>query len=295
MDMLEPGRFGYAVNFKKRYGNYIGGEWVPPTNGQYFENITPITGRTFCEVPRSTAEDIERALDAAHAAKVAWGKTSPTERANILNKVADRMEQNLELLANAETWDNGKPLRETMAADIPLAIDHFRYFAGCVRGQEGGISEIDDSTYAYHFHEPLGVVGQIIPWNFPILMAVWKLAPGAGRGQLRGAQAGRADAGVDPGAGRADRRPAAQGRAQHRQRLRAGMRQAAGIQQAHRQDRVHRRDDDRPADHAVRQPESDPGDAGTGRQVAERLLRRRDRARTTRSSTRRSRASPCSR
>jgi aldehyde dehydrogenase len=182
MDMLEPGRFGYAVNFKKRYGNYIGGEWVPPTNGQYFENITPITGRAFCEVPRSTAEDIERALDAAHAAKVAWGKTSPTERANILNKIADRMEQNLELLANAETWDNGKPLRETMAADIPLAIDHFRYFAGCVRGQEGGISEIDDSTYAYHFHEPLGVVGQIIPWNFPILMAVWKLAPALAAG-----------------------------------------------------------------------------------------------------------------
>src|SRR5471032_2252411 len=182
MDMLEPGRFGYAVNFKKRYGNYIGGEWVPPVKGEYFENITPITGRAFCDIPRSTAEDVELALDAAHAAKVAWGKTSPTTRANILNKIADRMEQNLELLANAETWDNGKPLRETMAADIPLAIDHFRYFAGCVRGQEGGISEIDDTTYAYHFHEPLGVVGQIIPWNFPILMAVWKLAPALAAG-----------------------------------------------------------------------------------------------------------------
>src|SRR3954468_7023088 len=182
MDMLEPGRFGFAVNFKKRYGNYIGGEWVPPVNGQYFENITPITGRVFCEVPRSTAEDVELALDAAHAAKAAWGKASPTQRANILNKIADRMEQNLELLATAETWDNGKPIRETMAADIPLAIDHFRYFAGCVRGQEGGISEIDDSTYAYHFHEPLGVVGQIIPWNFPILMATWKLAPALAAG-----------------------------------------------------------------------------------------------------------------
>jgi len=182
MDMLEPGRFGFAVNFKKRYGNYIGGEWVPPVNGEYFENITPVTGKTFCEIPRSTAEDVERALDAAHAAKAAWGRTSPAERANILNKIADRMEANLELIATAETWDNGKPIRETMAADIPLAIDHFRYFAGCVRSQEGGISEIDDTTYAYHFHEPLGVVGQIIPWNFPILMAVWKLAPALAAG-----------------------------------------------------------------------------------------------------------------
>ncbi|HEY8973582.1 MAG TPA: aldehyde dehydrogenase, partial [Burkholderiaceae bacterium] len=182
MDMLEPGRFGYAVNFKKRYGNYIGGEWVPPVKGEYFENITPVTGRTFCEIPRSSADDVELALDAAHAAKAAWGRTSPAERANILNRIADRMEQNLELIATAETWDNGKPIRETLAADIPLAIDHFRYFAGCVRGQEGGISEIDHTTYAYHFHEPLGVVGQIIPWNFPILMAVWKLAPALAAG-----------------------------------------------------------------------------------------------------------------
>jgi len=182
MDMLEPDRFGHAVNFKKRYGNYIGGEWVPPVKGQYFENITPITGRAFCEVPRSTAEDVELALDAAHAAKAAWARTSPAERANVLNRIADRMEQNLERIATAETWDNGKPIRETMAADIPLAIDHFRYFAGCVRGQEGGISEIDHDMYAYHFHEPLGVVGQIIPWNFPILMAVWKLAPALAAG-----------------------------------------------------------------------------------------------------------------
>jgi aldehyde dehydrogenase len=168
--------------FKKRYDNFIGGKWVPPVKGQYFENITPVTGKPFCEVARSSAEDIELALDAAHAAKNAWGHTSTTVRANILNKIADRMEANLETIAMAETWDNGKPVRETLAADIPLAIDHFRYFAGCIRAQEGGISEIDDDTIAYHFHEPLGVVGQIIPWNFPILMAAWKLAPALAAG-----------------------------------------------------------------------------------------------------------------
>ncbi|CAN7168606.1 aldehyde dehydrogenase [Rhizobacter sp. LjRoot28] len=182
MDMMEPGKFGLAVPFKKRYANFIGGQWVAPSGGAYFENITPVTGKAFCEIPRSTADDIERALDAAHAAKVAWGKTSPAERAQVLNRIADRMEQNLAMLATAETWDNGKPIRETMAADLPLAIDHFRYFAGCVRAQEGGVSEIDHQTYAYHFHEPLGVVGQIIPWNFPILMAVWKLAPALAAG-----------------------------------------------------------------------------------------------------------------
>jgi aldehyde dehydrogenase len=182
MDMLEPGRFGFAVNFKKRYGNYIGGEWVPPASGQYFENITPVTGKAFCEIPRSNAEDVERALDAAHAAKAAWGRSSPAERAGVLNRIADRMEQNLELLATAETWDNGKPIRETMAADLPLAIDHFRYFAGCIRAQEGSIGEVDHQTFAYHLHEPLGVVGQIIPWNFPLLMAVWKLAPALAAG-----------------------------------------------------------------------------------------------------------------
>jgi aldehyde dehydrogenase len=182
MDMLEPGKFGFPVNFKKRYANFIGGQWVEPTKGQYFENITPVTGKPFCEIPRSTEEDVERALDAAHAAKAAWGRTSPAERSAVLLKLADRMEQNLELLATAETWDNGKPIRETMAADLPLAIDHFRYFAGCVRSQEGTISEIDHDTFAYHFHEPLGVVGQIIPWNFPLLMAVWKLAPALAAG-----------------------------------------------------------------------------------------------------------------
>ena len=182
MDMLEPGRFGFPIAFKKRYGNFINGQWVAPAKGEYFENITPVTGKVFCEIPRSTAEDVERALDAAHAAKAAWGKASTTVRANVLNRIADRMEQNLELLATAETWDNGKPIRETLAADLPLAIDHFRYFASCVRAQEGSIGEVDDQTYAYHFHEPLGVVGQIIPWNFPILMAVWKLAPALAAG-----------------------------------------------------------------------------------------------------------------
>jgi len=182
MDILEPGKFGQPVAFKKRYGNYINGEWRAPVKGQYFENVTPVTGRMFCEVPRSSAEDIELALDAAHAAKAAWGRVSPAERAVVLNKIADRMEANLPMLAAAETWDNGKPIRETTLADLPLAIDHFRYFAGCVRSQEGGISQIDDKTYAYHFHEPIGVVGQIIPWNFPILMAVWKLAPALAAG-----------------------------------------------------------------------------------------------------------------
>ena len=182
MDMLEPGKFGTAVQFRKRYGNFIGGQWVDPVGRQYFDNITPVTGKPFCEVARSTAADVDRALDAAHDAKVAWGKTSPTDRANMLMKIADRMEQNLPMLAAAETWDNGKPIRETTYADMPLAVDHFRYFASCIRAQEGGISQIDHQTYAYHFHEPIGVVGQIIPWNFPILMAVWKLAPALAAG-----------------------------------------------------------------------------------------------------------------
>ena len=182
MDMFEPGQFGTPVAFKKRYGNFINGDGVAPASGQYFENITPVTGKVFCEVARSNAEDVERALDAAHAAKAAWGRTSPAERAGVLNRIADRMEQNLAMLAAAETWDNGKPIRETTYADLPLAIDHFRYFAGCVRAQEGTVSEIDHQTYAYHFHEPLGVVGQIIPWNFPLLMAAWKLAPALAAG-----------------------------------------------------------------------------------------------------------------
>ncbi|NDZ18461.1 aldehyde dehydrogenase [Variovorax sp. WS11] len=182
MDMAEMTHLGIENPYKKQYGNYIGGEWVAPIDGQYFDNLTPVTGQAFTSIPRSNAKDIEVALDAAHKAKAAWGATSPTERANVLLKIADRMEQNLQKLAVAETLDNGKPLRETMAADLPLAIDHFRYFAACIRAQEGGISEIDHDTYAYHFHEPLGVVGQIIPWNFPILMAVWKLAPALAAG-----------------------------------------------------------------------------------------------------------------
>ncbi len=177
-----PGETGSVVAFKSRYENYIGGEFVAPVKGQYFENPTPITGQAFTEVARGTSEDIELALDAAWAAAPAWGKTTVAERSIILNKMADRIEANLEMIAIAEAWDNGKACRETLAADIPLAIDHLRYFAGAIRGQEGSLSQIDDDTVAYHFHEPLGVVGQIIPWNFPILMATWKLAPALAAG-----------------------------------------------------------------------------------------------------------------
>ena len=167
---------------RPRYDNWIGGKWVAPVKGQYFDNISPVTGKVFCEVARSSAEDVDLALDAAHRAKDAWGKTSAAERSLILNRVADKVEQHLKLLALAETIDNGKPIRETTAADLPLAVDHFRYFAACIRAQEGKLSEIDHTTVAYHFHEPLGVVGQIIPWNFPLLMAVWKLAPALAAG-----------------------------------------------------------------------------------------------------------------
>src|SRR6266852_2257003 len=177
-----PGQSGSLVSLQDRYGNYIGGEFVPPSKGVFFENISPVTGQPFTEIARSTAEDIDLALDAAHGAKRGWGRTSATERANILNKIADRLENNLEMLAVDETWDNGKPVRETLAADLPLAVDHFRYYAGAIRAQEGSLSEIDADTVAYHYHEPLGVVGQIIPWNFPILMAVWKLAPALAAG-----------------------------------------------------------------------------------------------------------------
>ncbi|MBA2871246.1 aldehyde dehydrogenase [Anoxybacillus calidus] len=182
MIYAQPGKPGSLITFKKRYENFIGGKWVPPVDGEYFENISPVTGEVYCEVPRSKAADIELALDAAHAAKEAWGRTSPAERARILNKIADRMEENLEMLAVAETWENGKPIRETLNADIPLAIDHFRYFAGCIRAEEGSLAEIDHDTVAYHFKEPIGVVGQIIPWNFPLLMGVWKLAPALAAG-----------------------------------------------------------------------------------------------------------------
>jgi aldehyde dehydrogenase len=177
-----PGADGAKLQFRARYDNFIGGEWVAPVRGEYFEVITPISGRPYTSVARSTAEDIELALDAAHAAAEKWGRTAAADRANILLKIADRIEANLEVIAYAETVDNGKPIRETLNADIPLTVDHFRYFAGCLRAQEGGVSEIDENTVAYHFHEPLGVVGQIIPWNFPILMAAWKLAPAIGAG-----------------------------------------------------------------------------------------------------------------
>jgi len=170
------------VALRSRYDNFIGGKWVAPVAGQYFDNVSPITGKPVCQIARSQAADIELALDAAHKAKDAWGNTAPAKRAEILNKIADRMEENLKVLATVETIDNGKPIRETTFADIPLAIDHFRYFASCIRAQEGALSEIDHDTVAYHYHEPLGVVGQIIPWNFPILMAVWKLAPALAAG-----------------------------------------------------------------------------------------------------------------
>ena len=182
MNQMSQADFRTQSPFKARYDNFIGGKFVAPVNGRYMDNTTPITGQNVCEVARSDTADIELALDAAHAAKDAWGKTSAAERSNILLKVADRIEQNLDLIAAAETWDNGKPIRETTAADISLAVDHFRYFAGTLRAQEGNMSEIDHDTVAYHFHEPLGVVGQIIPWNFSILMAAWKLAPALAAG-----------------------------------------------------------------------------------------------------------------
>ncbi|RYJ07038.1 MAG: aldehyde dehydrogenase family protein, partial [Actinomycetales bacterium] len=178
----QPGTDGSVVSYKPRYDHWIGGEYVAPVKGQYFENVSPVNGKVFTEIARGTAEDIEAALDAAHAAAPAWGKTSVTERSTILNQIADRIEQNLEMLAVGETWDNGKPVRECLAADLPLVVDHFRYFAGAIRAQEGSLSQLDEQTVAYHFHEPLGVVGQIIPWNFPLLMATWKLAPALAAG-----------------------------------------------------------------------------------------------------------------
>ncbi|GGI82341.1 acetaldehyde dehydrogenase ExaC [Shewanella gelidii] len=182
MIYAQPGSTHAVVNFKEKYDNYIGGKWVAPVNGKYFDNSSPVNGKNFCQVARSDQQDIELALDAAHAAKDSWGKTSVTERANILLRIADRIEQNIESLAVAETWENGKAVRETLNADLPLVVDHFRYFAGCIRAQEGSAADIDANTVSYHFPEPLGVVGQIIPWNFPMLMAAWKLAPALAAG-----------------------------------------------------------------------------------------------------------------
>ncbi|WJY90576.1 acetaldehyde dehydrogenase ExaC [Corynebacterium confusum] len=177
-----PGTPDAIVNFRERYDNYIGGQWVPPVDGEYLDNITPVTGEVFCQVARGKEADINLAIDAAEEAFETWGKTSPAERSLVLLRIADRIEENLEKIAVAETWENGKAVRETLAADIPLAVDHFRYFAGAIRAQEGGISQLDEDTVAYHFHEPLGVVGQIIPWNFPLLMAAWKIAPALATG-----------------------------------------------------------------------------------------------------------------
>ncbi|MBO0212919.1 aldehyde dehydrogenase [Vibrio sp. Vb2880] len=182
MIYAQPGTSNAIFNFKSHYDNYIGGQWVKPVNGEYFDNVSPVNGQAYCQVARSSAEDINLALDAAHEVRAQWGKTSVAERANILLKIADRVEANLETLAFVETWENGKPIRETFAADLPLVVDHFRYFAGCIRAQEGSAAEIDANTAAYHFPEPIGVVGQIIPWNFPMLMAAWKLAPAIAAG-----------------------------------------------------------------------------------------------------------------
>ncbi|MDX1736326.1 MAG: aldehyde dehydrogenase family protein [Halioglobus sp.] len=182
MQYAMPGSDDALFTFQTRYHNYIGGEWVAPLEGEYFDNVSPVTGEAWCEVARSTPADLKVALDAAHGAADAWGKTPVAERSNILLRIADRIEENLETLAWVETWENGKGIRETLNADIPLLVDHFRYFAGCVRAQEGSTAEIDPTTVSYHFHEPLGVVGQIIPWNFPLLMAGWKLAPALAAG-----------------------------------------------------------------------------------------------------------------
>ncbi len=289
-----PGSADAAMAFESRYGNFIGGEWVAPVGGEYFENPTPVTGQIFCEIPRSGEADIEKALDAAHGAANAWGKTSPGERAVILNKIADRIEANLESIALAEAWDNGKPIRETLNADIPLAVDHFRYFAGAIRAQEGSLSQIDEDTVAYHFHEPLGVVGQIIPWNFPILMATWKLAPALAAGNcvvLKPAEQTPASI-LYLLSLIGDLLPAGVLNVVNGFGVRDG--QAVGVEQPDRQDRLHRRDHDGPADHAVRLAEPDSRDARARRQEPEHLLRRRDGRRSTTSRTRRSKASRCS-
>jgi hypothetical protein len=262
------------VLIRDRYDNFTGGTWVAPVEGRYFDNPSPITGKKLCAVPRCSAADIELALDAAHKAKEAWGKTSVTERSRILNRIADKLESNLDLLALVETLDNGKPIRETTYADMPLVVDHWRYFASVVRAQEGGISEIDSETVAYHYHEPLGVVGQIIPWNFPVLMATWKLAPALAAGNCVVLKPRRTDPARHPRGDGVDRRHPATGCHQRRQRFRGRGRQAAGAEQADRQDRLHRRDHDGAADHAIRLRQHHPGHARARRQVAEHLLRR---------------------
>ena len=239
------------VALRSRYDNFIGGKWVAPVDGQYFDNISPITGKPVCQIARSQAADIELALDAAHEAKDAWGKTAPAKRAEILNKIADRMEENLELLAAVETIDNGKPIRETTFADIPLAIDHFRYFAACVRAQEGSLSRDRPRHHRLSLSRAARRGRPDHPVELPDPDGGVEARARARRRQLRGAEARRADADVDHGADGPDRRPAAARRAQRRQRLRRRGRQAARPEQAHRQDRLHRRDHHRPADHAI--------------------------------------------
>ncbi len=258
---------------RTRYDNFIGGEWKAPAKGRYFTDKSPIDGATLCEVARSDAADVERALDAAHGAKVKWALTSPSERAKLLNTIADRIEDNLELLAEVETRDNGKPIRESTNADVPLSADHFRYFASCIRAEEGSICEIDHDTIAYHFKEPFGVVGQIIPWNFPLLMAAWKLAPALAAGNC---------VVIKPASDTpmslavlmdviGDVLPAGVLNVVFGHGSEVGAPLAK--QPEDRQDRLHRRDDDRPADHAICGGDDHPDDVGIGRQVAQHLLR----------------------
>ena len=268
-----PGEPGSLVELRERYENFIGGHWIAPTTGEYRENLTPSTGEPFCEVAHSGAEDIELALDAAHAAKDEWGERSPAERAAVLNDVADAIEENLEMLAVAESYENGKPVRETLAADIPLAVDHFRYFAAAVRAEEGRISEIDDQTYAYHFQEPLGVVGQIIPFNFPLLMAAWKIAPALAAGNCTVIKPASPTPWsmlklaevigdiVPPGVLNIVNGPG------------AGIGKALASNKRIAKVSLHRRDGDGQADHELRRAEPDPLDDRARRQVAEHLLR----------------------
>jgi aldehyde dehydrogenase len=267
-----PNTSGAKIHFRAAYDNFIGGKFVPPVKGQYFDVITPITGKPFTKAARSGAEDIELALDAAHAAADNWGRTAAADRANALLKIADRLEQNLELLAYAETVDNGKPIRETLNADIPLAIDHFRYFAGCLRAQEGGLSQIDENTVAYHFHEPLGVVGLIVPWNFPILMAAWKLAPAIAAGNcvvLKPAESTPVSIMVMAEL-IADLLPRV---CSISSTAMAAKQACPGQQQADRQDCIHGLHGHRAGHRAGCREQLDSGNAGAGRQESERLLR----------------------
>ena len=291
MTKLEQQNLAVQVPFKSRYQNFIGGKWVSPVNGRYFENVTPITGRPFCEIPRSRRRRHRSRARCRARGEGAWGRTSPAERANILNRIADRMEQNLDLLAHAETWDNGKPMRETRPPTCRSRSITSAISPAAFARRKASLGEIDHDTVAYHFHEPLGVVGQIIPWNFPMLMAAWKLAPALAAGNcvvLKPAE--QTPVGILVWAELiGDLLPPGVLNIVNGFGLEAG--KPLAIEPAHREDRVHRRDDDRSPHHAVRSAEPDSGDARARRQVAEHLLRRRDAPRTTTSSTRRSKAS----